>query len=92
MDVYKGVKNVNKQQLSIEIHDTSGDEHLGVNRKVQYQGADCFMICVACNQKSSFDNIDKWRNEISEVEPEKPVMLILTKSDMIDLIPEENAV
>ena len=50
------------------------------------------MICVACNQKSSFDNIDKWRNEISEVEPEKPVMLILTKSDMIDLIPEENAV
>ena len=92
LDVYKGVKNVNKQQLSIEIHDTSGDEHLGVNRKVQYQGADCFMICVACNQKSSFDNIDKWRNEISEVEPEKPVMLILTKSDMIDLIPEENAV
>ena len=92
LDVYKGVKNVNKQQLSIEIHDTSGDEHLGVNRKVQYQGADCFMICVACNQKSSFDNVDKWRNEIQEVEPSKPVMLILTKSDMADIVDEDKLV
>ena len=65
---------------------------MGVNRKVQYQGADCFMICVACNQPSSFENIDKWRNEISEVEPEKPVMLILTKSDMIDIIAEGSGV
>ena len=91
LDVYKGVKNVNKQQLSIEIHDTSGDEHLGVNRKVQYQGADCFMVCVAVNQPSSFANIDKWRNEIQEVEPTKPIMLILTKSDMADLIDDEDA-
>ena len=49
LDVYKGIKNVMKKQISIEIHDTSGDEHLGINRKVQYAGADCFMICVACN-------------------------------------------
>ena len=47
LDVYKVVKNVNEQQLSIELHDTSGDEHQGVDRKVQYQGADAFMICVA---------------------------------------------
>ena len=50
------------------------------------------MLCVATNQKSSFDNIDKWRNEISEVEPTKPVMLILTKSDMADLIDENRLV
>lgn len=34
LDVYKGIKNVKKKQIEIEIHDTSGDEHLGVNRKV----------------------------------------------------------
>ena len=32
LDVYKGIKNVKKRQIDIEIHDTSGDEHLGVNR------------------------------------------------------------
>ena len=50
------------------------------------------MLCVACNQKSAFDNIDKWRNEVYEVEPNKPIMLILTKSDMVDLIPETHVV
>ena len=33
LDVYSGIKNVGKKQLMIEIQDTSGDEHLGVNRK-----------------------------------------------------------
>ena len=36
LDVYKGVKNVKRKQINVEIHDTSGDEHLGVNRQVQY--------------------------------------------------------
>ena len=49
LDVFKGTKNVNKKQVEVEIHDTSGDEHLGVSRKVQYQGSDGFMICVAAN-------------------------------------------
>jgi len=83
LDVYKGIKSVKKKQILIEIHDTSGDEHLGVNRKVQYQGADCFMICVACNQQSSLENVERWLAEIREVEIEKPVALILTKSDLL---------
>ena len=33
LDVFRGVKNVQDRQIEIEIHDTSGDEHLGVNRK-----------------------------------------------------------
>ena len=49
LDVYRGTKNVKGQQIEIEIHDTSGDDHLGVNRQAQYQGADIFMVCVATN-------------------------------------------
>ena len=49
LDVYKGVKNVMRQKIDIEIHDTSGDQHLGVNRAAQFRGADCFLICVAAN-------------------------------------------
>ena len=32
LDIYRGTKNVKKKQIELEIHDTSGDEHLGVNR------------------------------------------------------------
>ena len=34
LDVYKGVKSVQGQQLEVEIHDTSGDEALAENRRV----------------------------------------------------------
>ena len=54
IDVYQGVRNVHRKQVQIEIHDTSGDEHLGVNRGIQYKGADVFMICVAVNNQVSF--------------------------------------
>ena len=64
LDVYRGIKNVQKKQIEIEIHDTSGDEHLGVNRKVQYKDADVFMICVAANNPASLENTFKWRAEI----------------------------
>ena len=64
LDVYRGTKNVAEKQVEVEIHDTSGDELLGVNRAVQFQGADVFMICVATNGRTSFDNVEKWRTEI----------------------------
>ena len=82
LDVFRGVKKVRKQQFHLEIHDTSGDENLGVNRKIQYQNADCFMICVASDKRDSFDNIPKWMAEIQLIEDKKPISLILTKSDL----------
>ena len=33
LDVYRGIKNVDGKEVSLEIHDTAGDEHLGFNRK-----------------------------------------------------------
>ena len=90
LDVYSGIKNVQKKQIEIEIHDTSGDEHLGINRKVQYQGADVFMICVACNNPESLENVQRWKAEMQEIEPSKPIAIILTKQDLIDAV--DNAV
>ena len=53
LDVYRGIKKVDETQVELEIHDTSGDVLLGYSRTVQYQDADCFMICVACNSPES---------------------------------------
>ena len=57
LDVYRGTKNINKEKVDVEIHDTSGDENLGTNRNLQYQDADIFMICVACNDHDSLESV-----------------------------------
>ena len=82
LDVYTGTKSINKMQVELEIHDTSGDDNLAPNRKVQYSNADVFMVCVAKNDKNSFANIGKWKNEINSATTGVPIFLILTKSDM----------
>ena len=66
LDVYKGCKQVQKKNIEIEIHDTSGDEHLGVNRKAQYKDADVFMICVGADNLTyeTMDIIKRWIHEI----------------------------
>ena len=32
LDVYKGTKNVKRKTVNVEIHDTSGEENLHINR------------------------------------------------------------
>ena len=70
----------------MEIHDTSGDEHLNMNRQVQYNKANVFIICVATNQPSSFENVLKWAVEIKAVVPQAPIILCRCKEDLEDLI------
>ena len=35
----------------MEIHDTGGDPEYGANRKMVYQGADLFLLCVSADRK-----------------------------------------
>ena len=64
LDVFKGTKNLGGKQVDLVIHDTSGDNDLGVNRSVVYNKANCFMICVSVNNRNSLNNVRKWRDEI----------------------------
>ena len=51
---------------------------------MQYQGADVFMICVVCTVKENLEGVGKWKAEVQEVEAEKPILLISTKSDLAE--------
>ena len=42
------------------------------------------MICVASSDPESFESIDRYRAEIKHVKRDKPIFLILTKSDLQD--------
>ena len=64
-----------------------------MNRQAVYKSADVFMICVSANTMSSFNNIDRWRGEIDSAGPDKqqaPKLLILTKSDLLDELDEDD--
>ena len=37
--------------MEMEIHDTGGDPEYGANRKMVYQGADLFLLCVSADRK-----------------------------------------
>ena len=76
LDVYRGTKNINRKQMELEIHDTSGDEQLGVNRTVQFNNADIFMLCVATDNTRSLTSVDKWLNEIRSIADSQPVVLV----------------
>ena len=41
-----------------------------------------FMICVAANNQESLENVARWRDEIKEREPTKPIALFRTKDDL----------
>ena len=82
LDVFRGPKQFEKKQIQLEIHDNSGDPHLGVNRQVCYNKADCFMLCVAINNRDSLESVQRWRVEIRQVCKETPIMLVGTKSDL----------
>ena len=66
LDIFRGPRNINGEKVELEIHDTSGDEHVASNRKVVYKDGDLFLLC--CNsvqnsnsyQGSSIENIPKW--------------------------------
>ncbi len=65
LDKYKGVKSISRRQVDVEIHDTSGEQNLAKNRLPLYETCDVLMLCVAIDDKNSFDSIDRWVEEIS---------------------------
>ena len=71
-------------EFMIEIHDTSADENLGINRKAQYKDADVFLILAASNDQESLESVAKWKAEIREIEAYAPILLVLSKSDLLE--------
>ena len=40
------------------------------------------MLCVAINNRTSLENVKRWKTEIRQVCPDTPIILIGTKSDL----------
>ena len=82
MASYKGTRKVANQDVSVSIYDTSGDPNLGRNREAFYEGTDCFMLCVAVNNRESLQAVQTFAAEIKKVCPRASILLIGTKTDL----------
>ena len=45
-----------------------------------------FMICVATNNRESLESVERWKDEIQEIEQSIPIALILTKADFLGMM------
>ena len=82
LDIFRGEKELEGRPLEIEVIDTSGDDMLGAHRTLVYDNADCFMLCVAADNRASFERINYFKNEIKLKCPNVPILLVATKYDL----------
>ena len=88
LDIWEATKTFNGKEIELQLVDTSGDPYLQLDRQLKYSKADGFMICTAVNSVSSLENVErKWIGEISVVQT-APMLLILTKKDLIPYLEE----
>ena len=77
LDIYLGVYQNQCSNIStLKLSDTSGD-HINFveSRRAQLKVADVVVICVASNDRQSFDDLDLWITESRSACPEKPICL-----------------
>lgn len=69
------------QLMSLHLHDTNGQADYDGLRPFSYSGTDVFLICVPthCGGQSS-----KWKDEIRQIQPDAPIILVGTQTDFRD--------
>ncbi len=76
---------VKNKVVKIQIWDTAGQERYKAITRAYYKGAKGAFIVYDITRKETFDDIDKWRNElVSSCNKEVTVMLIGNKCDLED--------
>ena len=81
---------VDGEAVSVECVDTAGQEGYDNLRAISYPGTNVFVVCFAVDNPDSLSNVaDKWYLELAREmgkldEPMPAVVLVGTKSDLID--------
>ena len=75
---------VDKIPINFEIRDTAGQEEYDRLRTLSYVGADVCLICFSLVNPVSYENIiSNWYPEIRYHCPDKPIILVGTKKDLV---------
>uniref|UniRef100_A0A0X3Q0S1 Ras-related C3 botulinum toxin substrate 1 n=1 Tax=Schistocephalus solidus TaxID=70667 RepID=A0A0X3Q0S1_SCHSO len=69
------------QPFLLKLFDTAGQEGFENLRRYTYPGTHVFLLCFAVDSRASFDNIEKWKNDVRAVVPNAPIILVGCQSD-----------
>jgi small GTP-binding protein len=72
------------KKITLSILDTGGQEMFDYIRPFYYKGASGALIVYDVTRKSSFDNLDRWFNNLYKQCGEIPVILVGNKTDLVD--------
>ena len=76
---------IDSKKIKLQIWDTAGQERYKAITRAYYKGAKGAFIVYDITRKETFDDVDKWRNElISSCNKEVTIMLIGNKCDLED--------
>ena len=63
--------------------DTAGQERFKTITSAYYRGADCVILIYDVTDKSSFNHIPDWIDEVKKLNQDNPLMIVLgNKADM----------
>jgi len=82
VDLFSKLFKLKGIQIKLQIWDTSGQERYKSVTTVYFKGAQGFLIVYDITNKTSFDNIEKWIDEILKVVQSPIIILIGNKSDL----------
>jgi len=82
-DTHASKINVDGVEFSLTMWDTAGQEEYEKLRPLSYPKTDCFIVCYAVNNRSSYLNVEsKWMPELKHYCPKTACILVGTKSDV----------
>mmetsp|Transcript_7750 Transcript_7750/g.11506 ORF Transcript_7750/g.11506 Transcript_7750/m.11506 type:complete len:192 (+) Transcript_7750:56-631(+) len=66
----------------IQLWDTAGQEDYAEVRPLSYESTHVFIIVYSVDNRDSFENITKWKEELNQHQPNTPIVLVGNKIDM----------
>ncbi|MHA1131108.1 MAG: GTP-binding protein [Candidatus Helarchaeota archaeon] len=72
------------RRVKFQIWDTGGQERFSYTRPLYYKGAVGALIVYDITNRQSFENLDRWFNEVRETCFSIPILLIGNKADLPD--------
>ena len=86
MDFQMKCLNINNKKIKLQIWDTAGQERYRIVAKNYFNSSDGFIIVYDMTKRLSFDNVNNWIEQISDIAPNHSKCIIFgNKNDLKDM-------